>query len=257
MAIQTLGPKLKLARANRHIGELESLFDTFFSDNPHRVEIINNDPDRPGLTVRGVFDRPLPNDVATVIGDAIHNLRTALDHLAAAAVRSAGQVPTRYTGFPIYEKEADFDGGHTGKLAGAPPEFITFVKGLKPYLHPKSGSGGGNIDLWVLTQLDNLDKHDILLPTVSVGTLPELIVRNPDGVIKTRIGSTSVSGKGHVNAISIGGAGLKYEVNGEPTFVVLFERTGLVDDVEVVALLRRLASVVSKIIADAGALKIV
>ena len=66
--INLFGPRLKIARAKRHIADLEHLIEAFFSDNPYRIGM-DNCPDTGGLRVLAEFGRPLPNDAATIIGD--------------------------------------------------------------------------------------------------------------------------------------------------------------------------------------------
>lgn len=252
-SIDVLGPRLKVTRAKAHIRNLESVLEAFIADNPHRVEFYE-DTQQPGIAVRGAFDRPLPNDTPTIIGDAIHNLRASLDHLAANAVRAAGGTPDRNTGFPIYKCEADFKGGAKSKLAGAPDAFVAFVEGLKPYKDCADGSGG-NMRLWVLGQLDNLDKHMVLLPSVGVLTV-SFEVTDPSGAVVADVRDMSVSGDGHVNAVSIGGKGLQYEIKGEPSYRIQFSDTGLVDDASVGGVLLSLEEACSDIIREAAKLNV-
>jgi len=84
--VDITGSKLKLARANRHIRDLENLFETFICENPHRIEVDNN-------SVSVVFDKAIPSESSTIIGDALHNMRSALDILVSEALRSNGNTP--------------------------------------------------------------------------------------------------------------------------------------------------------------------
>tara|TARA_R110000787_G_scaffold254611_1_gene359913 strand:+ start:1010 stop:1768 length:759 start_codon:yes stop_codon:yes gene_type:complete len=247
--LNTFGPKLKVTRAKHHIRDLESLIETFISDNPHRVEF--NENSEGGLEIGTIFDRPLPNDVATIIGDAVHNLRSALDHLAGESLRAVNEVPDKSTGFPVYLAEADFNGGITSKLARAPQPFIDFIKGLKPYKTTKDGSPG-NLLLWCLAQLDNLDKHLVLLPSIGAITIPDLNVFNADGSLLMSAKGTQLIGS--VRAFSISGADVKYELDGDPTFGIRFNKTDIVDGAEVIPLLKDWEAEVSRIISDAGKL---
>lgn len=245
--LDTYGPLLKVTRAKRHIRDLQSLIDSFIGDNPHRIEFHEDDD---GVEIVSVFDRPLPNETATIIGDAIHNLRVALDHLAAQAVKAGGQEPSRNTGFPIYKAEVDFDGGITSKLSGAPDAFIDFVKGLKPYRAAKDGSAG-NTQLWALSQLDNLDKHLVLLPTISVLTVKNVRIITPQGGGLT-IGQLEVSGNGKIARMA--GKGAEYHADPDAIFSVSFTNTKLVDGENVIGVLSELEKGVSHIIADAAQL---
>lgn len=248
--LDPFGPKLKVVRAKHHVRDLETLFDNFVVNNPHRVNV-HTHRDEPGVFL-DVVGAPLPNETASIIGDAIHNLRAALDHLAAEAVRAGGNKPNRDTGFPIYLKEGDF-GGAKSKLAGAPQGFFDFVAGLRPYETCTDGSPG-NRRVWQLGQLDNLDKHITLLPTIGVVTAPGLRVLSAQGDEIWRFKHIQATGHGHVPMVSVRGVGLQYELDGEPTFAVRFSNTNLVDGEYVIPLLQTLTDTVSVIVADAAKL---
>lgn len=247
--LNTFGPKLKVTRAKHHIRDLEGLIETFISDNPHRV-VIQEDPEG-GVTVGSVFDRPLPNDVATIIGDAVHNLRSALDHLAGESLRAISETPDRNTAFPIYLREADFNGGVTSKLDRAPDQFVNFVKGLKPYKTCSDGTAGSML-LWSLSQLDNLDKHLVLLPSIGVIEIPKLQILNAEGVVMLTINRAKLVGS--LLAFSVPMKGAKYELDGDPTYGIRFNKTDVVDGAEVIPLLKDWEAEVSRIISDAGKL---
>jgi len=236
------GPRLKLARAKHHIRDLESLFDAFISNNPHRIE---TEVDDQGIKVIGRFDRPIPVETSAIIGDAIHNIRASLDHLVAAAVRANGQQVSRYNSFPMYEKKSDFEGGVAGKLAGCSDAFVGFVKSREPY------GGGKGAKIYAISKMDNLDKHITLLPTVAVTSLKKITITNPDGSPKLTIGELHLSGDGHVNAIQAVGQGLKFEAGTKPVFSVRFRDADMNNTVEVVPYLRSMCDDAADIIENA------
>ncbi len=239
MILDLSGPRLKLARAKHHIRDLESLFDAFVSDNPHRIEIEANDE---GIRIVGKFDRPIPVETSAIIGDAIHNIRASLDHLVAAAVRSNRGEPTRFNGFPFYKEKTGFDGGVANKLAGCTDAFITYIKNLEPY------PGGYGEGAYNISEMDNLDKHITLLPTIAVSSLKNITITYPDGTRMLTIGELNLSGDGHMDALHAGGKGLKFEADTQPTFAVRFKRDDVDTEPEVIDFLQKMRQIASDII---------
>lgn len=68
------GARLKVERADQHIHALERCLREFtensFTTRPHAS----------GMDITYTFLAP-PSEVALILGDAVHNLRSALDHL--------------------------------------------------------------------------------------------------------------------------------------------------------------------------------
>ena len=106
---------------------------------------------------------PVPASIRTIAGDAIQNLRTALDYLACGLVLANNHPLTKETGFPILKgdfrsdiRKSTFD----GKVEGMRDEAINVIKSLNPYK-------GGDDVLWTINALNNIDKHRLL---VAAGT---------------------------------------------------------------------------------------
>src|SRR5580700_703672 len=79
------GSRLKVDWAKRHISELERTLQAFFDTKPYRFVVeIDSDPQWYWLVMRG--QQELPDSVSLLIGDAVHNLRVALDRLAVELV---------------------------------------------------------------------------------------------------------------------------------------------------------------------------
>jgi hypothetical protein len=99
----------------------------------------------------------IPIEVFAISGDIVHNLRSALDHLAYQLVwANTGNEPTsRLIEFPIAKDFATYKSEKTRKVNGMRPEAIEAIDRLKPYK-------GGNDFLWRIHELDNIDKHRTL-----------------------------------------------------------------------------------------------
>ena len=104
----------------------------------------------------------LPIDAVTIAGDLVHNLRSALDHLARQLVLVGMEIAPpaipftekdwRSIYFPIAETAKKYEAEKTRKVKGMLLEAVETIDRLKPYK-------GGNDHLWRIHELDNIDKH--------------------------------------------------------------------------------------------------
>jgi hypothetical protein len=148
----------KVNRAKQLIDELQAKVTAYFAANPYKIGT-KKDPVS-GRLVYYVQDiKDLPVEIKTVTGDVIQNLRSALDHLAYSLFIKAGGAPTdaRHIYFPIVESEIKFKEANTQKkIAGQSQAAINAIIAVRPYRE-------GNIKLWQLHELNNLDKHRLLI----------------------------------------------------------------------------------------------
>jgi hypothetical protein len=108
----------------------------------------------------------VPPSIQTAIGNVLFNLRSALDHLACQLVIANGGVPEfvtpPLTAFPVWAERLTQNGGIKDlRIAGGvSPQVLAKVEGLQPYNRPDDPT----LDpLWILTELNNIDKHRLLL----------------------------------------------------------------------------------------------
>ena len=154
---------LKLERANLHTKTLERELRGFFKGQPEpafRGQFEDNLTRCVFYVERG-YERPPGDPFSLILGDALHNLRCSLDHIAWQLVRSGGDPnPDRPTDvqFPIYSTEGSFDSNRARRLpgvAGGPVEVI------KSRLSEKGWDNPDN-PLIMLRDLSNADKHRTL-----------------------------------------------------------------------------------------------
>ena len=96
------GSWIKLHRSAQHIAELECNIQNYLNSKPFglvKVEEQNGD-----LVSRIKLLQPIPIEWSAIIGDAVHNMRSALDLLAWQLVVHNGGKPTNKTCFPISKK---------------------------------------------------------------------------------------------------------------------------------------------------------
>lgn len=147
---------LKAQRAKRHIADFDTEASKFFGGYPYDVAF-NPDLEDGRYGYRLWTRRPFPElRFGLIVGDVVHNLRSALDYLVAACA-IADDRTINDTAFPIVREEAQFEGRLQKKARKAGPVAMQVIRGLKPY-------AGGNDALVVIHQLDLTDKHRLIEP---------------------------------------------------------------------------------------------
>jgi hypothetical protein len=147
---------IKTQRAREHLSQLNPLQREIASP-----EYLGTDIQRDGrdVVVRLTVKGSTPSRIGCIVGDVVHNLRTALDYLAYLAIEWNGGTPTRQTQFPVCSIEARFSEIVKSQLAGAPTPFIRLVEALQPF---KCDQPSESV-LGIVHRLDINDKHNRLL----------------------------------------------------------------------------------------------
>lgn len=126
----------------------------------HRAE-----PDSGPTSVRVHVRAEPPEHLGLVLGDALHNARTALDHVVCRLVEHGGGVVGPDTMFPTAKQMADWPRWVRKRLRGASPAAVAAVLAMAAHK-------GGDTLLWALHRLDIDDKHKVLIPVgMHLGTV--------------------------------------------------------------------------------------
>lgn len=166
--------RLKLKRANEHIAEVNRRVGAVV--NPaNQTTWSDTDLESRLQTVHYRFDKlgDLP-DIALILGDAVHNLKTALDYswlktITALAPSAVGN----YAKFPVYPTLKQLKSVLMGRSMNttAPSLFRLIVDETKP-------DSGGNIFVCGIHELDIQDKHRLLIPTTNYGSVEGLELKD-------------------------------------------------------------------------------
>lgn len=109
------------------------------------------------------------------IGDAIHNLRSALDHATWDLLGFDGGVQDSRTAFPCC-------GGTVAEYEAMCMKINTPSGDTKKFLNSFSAyPGGKGNDIFRLHRLDIIDKHRELVPVVHIASIDNLRVTHPNG----------------------------------------------------------------------------
>jgi hypothetical protein len=145
----------KLERAEGFIHELEANLEAYRASNPAKVAGIDSTVNPPTLKIEWAGTGLLPG---AIIGDVIHNTRTALDLMASELVRRGGE-SDKDVYFPFANESDKLDQVIKNRnFDRAGQDAVDLLKTFKPYR-------GGNAALRALHDLDVQDKHKTLIVT--------------------------------------------------------------------------------------------
>ena len=146
--------RAKIERADHHITELEQQFTAFCETDSYGTSF-QQDAQTGEKVFRVKIRSEIPHDFSCIIGDAVHNLRSALDHLIWQLAVVSKANPGRQHEFPIRKTRSEYKAKLSRVVQGFPPGAVKLIREAKPY---KRRSRRDN-HLWLIHHLDILDKH--------------------------------------------------------------------------------------------------
>ena len=180
------GAWLKLQRAEVHIGEVDFLIFQFLRRHTYKIsQKVDLNSGEAGFEI-SLKELP-PISISGALGDAVHNLRAALD-LAISAIAASRGKRVDQTYFPFAKDRTEIESMIAKRAGMAGDEAMQICRELKPYQ-------GGNDALWGLHQADITDKHRALIVAAAIGDFRyRLLPNGPDGgvTIETRIHDLSL-----------------------------------------------------------------
>jgi hypothetical protein len=165
MEASLAGARNKIDRAKKHFDEVYAAVEKALSaeDKANLIPPYEYKPDRQELIVTSPKAGPVDPALPLAIGDCIHNLRSALDHIAfqLAVVNGKGKEAEALIAFPVCLTEKEFKRTTERKVEPfIDRDALAAIKQLQPYY---AGNAGDKDILWVLSQLDIIDKHRLLV----------------------------------------------------------------------------------------------
>jgi hypothetical protein len=140
--MQFHGARLKVDRANKHIEEIDRNIRNLSDPDTHTVTA-GVDPHTGQKLIHYDIPQNIPTNLALVIGDAVHNLRTALDYAWLQTIeRVVPSAVSDFAKFPIYPSLKVLEAALKGRKIDtvSPRLYELIVSHLKPY-------GGGDHSL--------------------------------------------------------------------------------------------------------------
>lgn len=179
--------RMKLYRARYHTLTASLVWEGFMDlDN----ELVRLEFDAAKGTHRLRTDMGPPPDFRLAISDTLRCLRSALDYLVSALARSK-TLPEDSTIFPFNEKRqrvAESFSPVSGKrrragalyaVYGAYPDLKKIILDIIQPYSASDGAGAMGDFLWRLITMDNIDKHRLLSPVISLARIKEGHVGEP------------------------------------------------------------------------------
>jgi hypothetical protein len=165
--------RVKIARGEMHYRELSADIELFRKRKPYTV-ISDIDPNT-GEQIWKVDGELISVPPLPMLGDALYNFRSALDHLAWQLVLKAGGTPDQRTEFPIFKNPGRWSSESPRDMAGMSQPMKDLIKAHQPCFGTNAHE---NRTLWALQQYGNTDKHRNL---ILVNTSLEGIFWHPSG----------------------------------------------------------------------------
>lgn len=176
------GVMAKTSRAIEHLETLHRELQEFRQQSRPYAFVVTSSEDRTHhrFQLHPSWDIETTARWAAIVGETVHNLRSALDHLIWECVRLSGGEPGDHTAFPlrrsvpeegfaIWATAAKTRTRRAGKLHGLNEGAVSLVERFQPYQETEAGD--------LLVQIDSLwqiDKHRMPLPLVLLGEQPAL-----------------------------------------------------------------------------------
>ena len=152
----------KLNRAHEHLAALRQAHDAYLGTKPFVADQVFK-PEGSEIIFVGRVLRPPPLRIGVIIGDLIHNLRSALDHLVWQLVLDNGETPTRDNQFPVCTRRELWGKAREQSLAGIRDGHAELIERVQPFQSVKPG----NAPLARLHKLWNEDKHRVVMTVLA------------------------------------------------------------------------------------------
>lgn len=216
---------LKIERANKHIADIDKRLLASSDTNGPCMHLYAKTGQQ--FIYYGLTDRALRSDIALMVGDAIHNLKCALDIAYRETIRclSPDGYSASRTKFIVGEdrKHLETSLTKTAKISGHSPLFKFLVENVKSYK-------GGDSDICAIHDLDIDDKHHLLIPILTVVGIDGVELESEDGTIDH---FTIAITRPNVYRASVP-LGSKFKNHGKVRFQVTFREGTPTHDLEVV-----------------------
>jgi hypothetical protein len=246
------GVKAKIERASHSLEKLEVEANQFLGGGSYAL-IDRVDPTTKAQSVYITGPEP-PLQFSVLSGEIIYQLRSCLDHLVWALVLKNGGGPGRHLQYPICETPQDFRESERKKLKGVSLSARELIEENQPY---KISENIQHNFLYVLQELNNVDKHRLLILLVAAITR----LHSPEQRTATKFGDLSLtrfypltgvqrptnsgteilrssSGKPKIDLTSIG----------KPKLHLAFENFGVLTEQPIIGILEQVKNRVEKLV---------
>lgn len=233
----------KIQWAEKHIRDLQSLLAKFTRSDFYTVSVKAHPKQGTNFLCFKIRHFRFPvDDAALTIGDALHNLRSALDLMYYETVLACNGVPTAWTRFPICKTGKELT-KRWAKSALKQKQVSCPVIGLvldtiKPY-------EAGNPLLWALHALNIVDKHQLLIPMLKFMGFTGVRLEDDKG---QRIGRSEylMNKSCTIRLMDANDRKVTVKDKGHASMAILFDEGTPLQGESIVPTLKRIAEVVTR-----------
>jgi len=171
----TESARRKVQRAETLMVELGDAISVYLSRRPYTYfDDIDPPTGEPVISIK--LTEPVPRAIGEICGDAISNLRAAVDHAATALAALNGQGPANIY-FPIADGKVEFGAKQVQKRLNVfTPEVRAFIEEWEPFRLGKGHSW------WALHRLENTNKHRNYIDVRAINVGNFVTVDGPRGI---------------------------------------------------------------------------
>lgn len=208
----------KVERAYKHIDDLNIMIGEFFRSDFYDL-FVYKDFDERMNRLKYKLHRVL--DVITaalIIGDVLHNLRSALDLLYYQIVLRCDGAPTKYTRFPILDTREELEvrlDAALKKQQITPTVRGFILKTIKPYK-------AGNFALWAIDDLNIRDKHQLLVPMLQLMAIEGIRLKDKEDGTEIPLSTIFIDDSWDQRLTELYGRDLEVTDKGHASAAILF-----------------------------------
>jgi hypothetical protein len=174
----------KLRRACEHLHALDAVAEISSEQfGPYKGRLGDADPKTgwsPIYVTCPEIPKPVQAKIAALVGEAVYNMRCALDYIVSALAKASGAANER-TQFPVFVDPREYEKGvwrkgeavGRGSLAGT-RHGLSEIELLQPY-HAKPNPHASPI--WAINRFSNYDKHRSRSVTVPIPGPGDVVIK--------------------------------------------------------------------------------
>ena len=235
------GATLKYQWATKHVHEVGRLAFFFVQDRGNYSVIAEPNPASPDELLVKIKMNAVPDDLYLTMGDALYNLRSALDLLACGLPRLKGKSNNGIY-FPICDSKTEFEKPEAQrKIRKLTPDARKFIERCQPYK-------GGDDDLYFLHRLNIRDKHKSLVPS-----RPHIGIPGPikhEGLNPAKIFTPSLWNAAD-QTITVASVGPSVDTEVKMPLVITFDEPGVFEGEPIYLVLLKFLKTVTRIVESA------
>jgi len=240
MKSQFYGARLKIERARKHIRDLRALLVSEDVQGSFHAIQLESDLDTGCDSFKFELGQAVPEESMCIVGDALHNLRTALDFVANDIEFAVTGQRTRSTKFPVFDTRNKLVDAINGGFKHKAPERVVnyIVDVVQPY---ETGDG---TPIWALHALDIEDKHRLLIPHLQWQWIRNIRYKDESGEVFI-VPEWAATGE-HMPNFATGKRNVEVTDRGNATLSVVFAQGLPLGGRHILPTLSNMASVVSR-----------